>query len=97
MLSPAGDDEAIGAIYDDGIPDGSRVWVIVSGKGHVLLEDDAAATHGDWVGTSTTADGRAITSNEPAGLTGHDRELGHCIQSVEAGTNKLALIVFHFR
>jgi len=97
MLSPADDDEAIGAIYDSGVPDGDRVWVVVAGKGDVLLQNETASAHGDWVGTSTTAAGRAITSNEPAGLTGHDRELGHCVQSVSAGTDQLARIVFHFR
>jgi hypothetical protein len=90
--------DPIGAVYESGIADGSDCWIVCGGRAQVLLEDSTAATRGYWVGTSTVTGGRAdATSASSPGLAlAHFRELGHCIESVPAGTNKLAFIMMHF-
>jgi hypothetical protein len=101
----ADDYDPIGAVYDDGIADGSTCWVVIGGVAEVLLMDQTAATRGNWVRLSETEAGRAdITAAAPSGGTigeidAHTRELGHCIESVAAGgagVKVLAKIVMHF-
>lgn len=93
--------DPIGIIYEDGIPDGQYVKVVVSGKVEVLLEDDSAASLEDFVNTSTSQAGRAKCSAIPDGqsfaaVNNHFREIGHSHQAVTAGTNKKCLITSHF-
>ncbi len=93
--------DPIGVVYEDGIADGSEVWVVISGIAEVLLEDSTATTRGYWARTSITQAGRAdITAALPPegtiqALENHFSEIGHSIQSVTAGTDKLARIVMH--
>ena len=99
----AGADSAIpiGIVYDSDVAHGSLCRVIVSGQADVLLKDDTPAIRGNWVGVSDVA-GRAWAGGgihpgtNPPAQAEHNRELGHCLQSVTAGTNKLARIVLHF-
>lgn len=92
----------IGVMYEDGIADGSDVWVVVLNDAYALLEDGTAATKGYWVRPSTTVAGRVdITLTAPSGgtigqLDEHFREVGHCEESVTSGTDKLAKIHLHF-
>lgn len=92
----------IGVVYENGIADGQEAWVVVAGLVDVLLQDSTAATRDYWARTSSTVAGRAdITSEYPPGgtvqaLEIHGREIGHCLQSVVAGTSKLARIMLHF-
>jgi hypothetical protein len=89
-----------GIIYESGVADGSRVWVVVYGIAEVLLKNTTSATKGYWVKSSDAA-GRADATNAapPGGgipeLDEHMREVGHCLQSVDAGTDKLAKIILH--
>jgi hypothetical protein len=98
----ADDPDCIGVIYEDGIADGELVWVVTHGIGDVLLEDGSASTRGYWARVSVTQAGRAdITLPNPPGGTiveidNHFREVGHCLQSVSSGTDKLARILLHF-
>ena len=98
----ADDDEPIAVIYENGIADGSTVWVVISGKAYVLLEDSTSATKANWVRVSATVDGRADATNaEPPGgtvtaLENHMKEIGHCMEDVVAGTDKLTLCNLHF-
>ena len=90
--------QAIGAFLDDGVPDASWAWVVVSGICDVMLEDATAATHGNWVQVSGTA-GRADATNSPpspASTNAHFTEIGHCIQTAGAGSDVKARIVMHF-
>ena len=102
IITDADCTDPIGVIYEDGIADGELVWVVIYGIADVLLEDSTTATHGYWARTSTTQPGRAdITNNLPPGgtiqaLEQHLSEIGHCIQSVTAGTDKKARIIKHF-
>ena len=98
----ADNDEAIGVIYNSGIADGSDVWVAVSGKADVLIQDGQIATIGYWVRGSITQAGRAdITNADPPGggipqADIHFRELGHCLQTKSSGTDVLARCNLHF-
>jgi len=94
--------DPIGIVYEDGVADGSPVWIVVAGIAQVLLENSTASTRGYWVRTSITVAGRANATNAapPGGTIGalevHSREIGHCIESKTAGTNVLAKCVIHF-
>jgi hypothetical protein len=94
--------DCMGVIYEDGIPNGEEVWVVTHGPAEVLLENATAATRGYWARVSVTAPGRAdITNPLPPGGTiveidNHFREVGHGMESVIAGTDKLARVFLHF-
>ena len=93
--------DAVGVMYSDGVADGEEVWVVVSGKAYLLLEDTVGSTVGYWVFASTQ-DGRgnASLSLPPGGTIGsieeHFKEIGHCLETVVGGTNQLALCFVHF-
>ena len=93
--------DAVAIMYSDGVADGESVWVVTSGKAKVLLEDSTASTLGYWVFASTQ-DGRGnATLALPSGGTigaidEHFKEIGHCLESVTAGTDQLALCFIHF-
>ena len=92
----------IGAVYENGIADGSECWVVVQGIAEVLLEDGTGSTRGYWVRSSITDVGRAdITNAAPPGggipeLEIHMKEMGHCIESKGSGTDVIAKIIMHF-
>ena len=94
--------KCIGAVYDDGIADGELCWVVTGGLCQVLLEDTTAATAGYWVKVSDNDNGRADAQNlsPPGGtitaLEDHLSEIGHCLETVSAGTDKLCWILMHF-
>jgi hypothetical protein len=100
ILTAAGDTECIGVFLDSGIADDAEAWVVVSGIADVAMEDDTAATHGNWVETSDTEAGYAnAESTTPAASPAHFEEIGHCVESVAAGgggTHILARCVLHF-
>lgn len=89
----------IGVVYDSGIADGKDVWVIVSGIADVLFKDTVAPVRGYWVAISD-ASGRATnadhTGSTPPEQAEHNREIGHCIESKDAGTDVVAKCILHF-
>lgn len=93
--------DALGVVYETGVADGSPCWVVHYGQADVLLEDGTASAMGNWCHHAAT-DGRAdcsLTQPSGAGFTEaseHFKEIGHCLQTVTAGTNKLARILLHF-
>lgn len=101
-IASANEAQAMGVMEISGIPDGSLCWVVVSGPAYVLLQDATAATVGYWVRTSITVAGRAdATIAAPPGggvpeLDVHMTEIGHSLESVTAGTDKLVLVHLHF-
>jgi hypothetical protein len=101
ILTGVNEHETIGAVYEDGIADGSLCWVANGGIVEVLLKDTTASTRGNWAKTSDTA-GRADITNAtaPGGgvaqLDEHMQEIGHGIENVTSGTDKLAKIIMHF-
>jgi len=92
--------DTIGAIYENGIADGSPVLVVVSGIAQVLLKDATASTMGNLLIAADT-DGRAnaTTAAPSSGLPSvdtHFKECGHMMQTVVGGTNVLAYASIHF-
>ena len=102
VLVDADGPDHIGVIYENGIAEGEIVKVVVRGDAYALLQDSTAATQGNWVKVSDTVAGRIDASNSgPTGgtvaaLEDHFTEIGHCKESVTAGTDKLCLIHLHF-
>ena len=101
-LTSADEEECVGVFLDTGVSDGSEAWVVVSGIADVAMEDNTAATRGNWVRTSVGEAGYADSTNasppSPASFT-HFNEIGHCIESVAAGgagTHILARCILHF-
>lgn len=101
-VASAGEVGPVGVIFESGIADGEQVYVVIAGVAEVLLENSTLATHGNWVVTSSSAAGRvnATATSPPGGdlqaAVLHFNEVGHCLESVTAGTNKLAKCVIHF-
>ena len=99
VLAAISDVECFGVFYESGIADGSEVWIVVSGIADVLFEDNHGPTRGDWVATSTTDAGYAVSQASPAAAPTHFTEIGHCIETVVAGgagTHVAARCVLHF-
>ena len=98
-LEPADGVDPCAVVYEAGIADGSEAWCWMEGSiCQVLLKDATAATRGNWARVAVDVAGRAtMTSAVPAPPTDatHFREIGHCIQSKDAGADVLALILFH--
>lgn len=75
-----------------GVAEGSEMWVTVLGDAYALLKDDTASTHGNRVKVSDTVAGRVDASNTApeggtiAALNDHFSEVGHCVESISAGT-----------
>ena len=101
-VNPADIPVAFGVIYENDVADGDPVWVVISGMADVLLEDGTAATAGYWAKVSDSQDGRAdITNAYPPGgtitaLDDHLSEIGHCLQTVSSGTDRLCRVTLHF-
>lgn len=105
ILTATDEYETIGVFLDSGIADGSEAWVVTFGIADVAMEDNTAATRGNWVRTSVTEAGYADATNAapPGGgipeIDQHLHEIGHCIESVAAGgdgTHILARCLIHF-
>lgn len=89
--------DPIGIIYQDGIPDGDLVLVVISGIAEILIQDAMAVVRGDWAGTSDVTAGRAQATTEPPATSKHDAEIGHFLESKIAGVDVLAKAIIHFR
>lgn len=92
---------AVGAIWSNGVADGGDIYVVVSGVAEVLFEDGQAPTVGYWCGISASVGGRAqarasLPDNSGAGVDLHNGEVGHILQTIQAGTNVKALVMLHF-
>ena len=98
----ADDPDPIGVVYESGVADGEECIIAIYGKCQVLLEDSTAATKGYWVKVSDSENGRADATNAaPPGGTinaigDHFMEIGHCLEDVTAGTDKLCWVMMHF-
>ena len=102
ILSAADELETFGVFLDSGIADAAEAWVVISGIADVAMEDNTAATRGNWVRASITEAGYADATNaaapNPINQT-HFAEIGHCIETVTAGgagTHILARCILHF-
>lgn len=98
----ADDPDPIGVVYESGIANGELTWVVVAGSAQILLQDSTAGTRGNWARVSASQAGRVnSTAAAPPGggvpeLDQHVREVGHCAETVDAGTNVLCWHHVHF-
>jgi hypothetical protein len=91
--------DCIGVMYSDGIANGQPVWVVVSGRVQVLLDDATGSTAGNWVETSEAGYADATQAAPPGAVLAHFQEIGHCLETVAAGgagTHALCFINSHF-
>ena len=95
------DPDPIGVIYDNGVPDGEEVWVVVSGVAYVYFV--GSTTRGNFARGFITADGasyiagRALSEavpTPPLATDKHFYEIGHVLES-RTGPG-LAKCVLHF-
>ena len=84
-LTGTSDTECIGVFLDSGIADGDEAWIVIGGIADVAFEDNHGPNRGDWVATSATDAGYAVSQASPAASPQHFRETGHCIETVTAG------------
>lgn len=98
MLTPAGatGEESVGYIAENGVADGSDVFVIVAGSALALLENTTASTTGNWVKNSDSVAGRSDATNAAPIPAQHWRETGHCEETNAGGTDQLVEITVHF-
>ena len=101
-LTGIDEEETIGVFLDSGIANNAEAWIVISGIADVAMEDNTAATRGNWVRSSITEAGYADATNAvpptPAAFS-HFNEIGNCIETVNAtggGTHILARCVLHF-
>ena len=92
----------IGVMASTGIANGGLVWVTWGGKAQFRIEDGQASTRSYWIDNSDSVNGRAVTTAaEPTqptfSTTEHDGEVGHCIETVASGVDKLFWGMIHFR
>lgn len=101
VMFQANEYDAIGVVYESGIPDGQPVWVVISGIAEVLLKQGTASKCGNWC-KSADDDGRALCSlTQPSGsgfnnAEDHFKEIGHCLETKLAGNDVLCKILIHF-
>lgn len=98
FIAQANEYDAFGIVYEDGVADGQPVRIVVSGVAEVLLKDGSAATRGH-VALSADTDGRMVTIAVPSSnpvVGEHFKEIGHCCETKNAGTNVLVKCVIHF-
>jgi hypothetical protein len=92
--------DAIGVVFDDGVPDGERCRLVVAGKAQVLFEDGCTPVRGQWLRPSATVSRGLCIELMPGGIiipvAEHFKEVGHVIESKPAGTNVLAKCIIHF-
>lgn len=99
-IIPIGNPDPIGIIYDDGIPNGEYIWIVIQGKAQVLYS--TPVTRGTFSRVPQSGDGSATAGyaiNEalpvpPFSNDKHFQEIGHPIES--RGTPGLAMTMIHF-
>ena len=91
--------DPIGICAESGIAAGSDMWMWCNGSiCQVMMKDSTAAVRG-YVGLCDDVDGVAYVIQVPNSnpvVAEHFREIGHCMQSVDAGTGVMALFSIHF-
>lgn len=90
--------DTVGIVYEHGISDGNLCYVVVTGIAEVLFKNGIAVTRGQLAIAADT-DGRAITIAVPSSnpvVGEHFKEIGHCMESKNAGVNVLAKCIIHF-
>jgi len=96
-LTGVDDDQPIGIVYEAGIADGSLCWFVQLGSAQVLLKNGVAAAPQYWMKCSSVAGRADVDAAGPPGfVASHFFEIGHCIETITAGTDKLCELMVHF-
>jgi hypothetical protein len=100
VILQANEYDTFGVIQESGIAEGSQMWIWVNGSiCQVMFKDGVKATRGE-ICIAADTDGRADRVTNPGGgLPGvdiHFKECGHILQTINAGTDILALVMIHF-
>lgn len=101
QLVPVNLPDCIGVFYEDGVPDGSDAWIVVSGIADVYFI--GSTTNGDYARVSRNdggelgANGKATSEaipTSPLATDKHFQEIGHVLEA-RTGAG-LAKTVLHF-
>lgn len=101
----AGGQNPIGVVFDNNVPQGELCTIVITGTARVLLEDGTETDTGNWAMSSQNQAGRvdASLANPPtvggpygSPFTIHMNEIGHSVEIVTPGVDKLARCVLHF-
>lgn len=96
-LTGADDDQPIGIVYEAGVADGSLCWIVIYGSAQVLLKDTVAAAPQYWMKCADVAGRADVDAAGPPGfVASHFYEIGHCVETVAGGTDKLCELMVHF-
>jgi len=90
--------DSIGVVAESGRANGQLTWVIIQGVAKVLFKDNVAAVRG-YVALSADTDGRATNVAVPSAnpvVAEHFKEIGHVMESKDAGINVLVNCLIHF-
>lgn len=99
-LAAVGEADISGVMYEDGVPDGSSCWVVISGIADVFFVGDVVLEYMARLcasGDTGAANGKAISEavpTSPFATDKHFQEIGHCIEA-RTGAG-LAKVVLHF-
>lgn len=99
-IIPIDNPDPCGIIYDNGIPNGEYIWIVIQGKAEVLYS--TTVTRGTFSRVPQSLDaapvaGQAINEALPVppfSSDKHFQEIGHPIES--RGTPGLAMTIIHF-
>ena len=91
--------DTIGVVAESGVAHNADCWIWVNGSvAQVLWKNDTTATRG-YVALAADTDGRAINVEVPTvnpAVAEHFKEIGHVLESKDAGTNVLVFVNLHF-
>ena len=90
--------DCMGVVYEAGVADGQAAWIIIQGVAEVLFKDTIAAVRG-YIAIAADTDGRATNVEVPTSnpvVAEHFKEIGHVLESKDAGTDILVKVVLHF-
>jgi hypothetical protein len=99
VIKQANEFDAIGVVQEAGVAEGSEMFVWMNGSVAQVLAKDSTAFVRGYVALSADTDGRATNVAVPSGnpvVAEHFKEIGHVMESKDAGTNVLVLCNLHF-
>ena len=90
-------DNAVGVIYDEGVPPEREMRIVTGGSADVLLEGGHSTKCNWWMRVSSREAGRIVTQATIGNDSRlHFRECGHTNQAAAGGENVLIRAFVHF-
>lgn len=94
-IAPANSNFALGVIYEDGVPNGKPVKVVVYGRAQVLLKDGESSGNGFLCSVSDVP-GRMYTLDTESEEIGLNKKIGHSLEVKFGANNVLSLVQLQF-